>query len=164
VGHAKVNGRDLARTANVDAPLQLASVIPPPDVVVTTEVKQISLEPGKEITVTLHVERQNGFKGRVPCSVQNLPPGVRVVNIGLNGVLVTESQSSRTFTLRAEEWAKPVSQPIYVVGQVESNSSTMHPSAPLLLTVSGKKETASAKTGRGEDGQQAGNIGQPPNR
>lgn len=96
------------------------------------------------MTVTLHVERQNGFKGRVPCSIENLPPGVEVVNVGLNGVLVTEAQTSRTFTLRAEDWAKPIYQPIYVVGQVESNSPTMHPSAPLLLKVTENKQTASA--------------------
>src|SRR5271170_1349950 len=147
VGHANVDGHDLIRLANKDADsdpqLQLASVIPPPDVVVTTEAKEVAIEPGKEVTVTLHVERQNGFKGRVPCSVENLPPGVEVVNVGLNGVLVTEAQTNRTFTLRAEEWAKPIDQPIYVVGQVESNSPTMHPSAPLLLKVSASKQTAS---------------------
>jgi len=164
VGHALINGHDLARTANADAPLQLASVIPPPDVVVTTEPKQISLEPGKEVIVSLRVERQNGFKGRVPCFVQNLPTGVRVVNIGLNGVLVTESQTSRSFTLRAEDWAKPIHQPIYVVAQVESNSSTMHPSDPILLTVAEKKETASASRSGANDSQDAGKPGQPPRR
>jgi len=55
-------------------------------------------------------------------------------------VLVTEDQSSRTFTLRAEDWAQPVEQPIYVVATVESNSPTMHPSAPVLLQVAPKKE------------------------
>ncbi len=164
VGHAKVNGHDLAKIANADAPLQLASVIPPPDVVVTTESKQVSLDPGKESTVTLHVERQNGFKGRVPCFVQNLPPGVRVVNVGLNGVLVTESQSSRTFTLRAEDWVKPISQPIYVVAEVESNSSTMHPSAPILLSVAEKKLLASASQRRASDNQEAESSGRPPHR
>jgi hypothetical protein len=69
---------------------------------------------------------------------------VRVVNVGLNGVLVTEAQSSRTFTLHAEDWARPVSQPIYVIGSVESNSPTMHPSAPLLLKVAAKNQTANA--------------------
>jgi hypothetical protein len=147
VGHAQVNGRDLMRTANGDMPstqaLQLASITPPPDVVITTDSSDVSLEPGKEITVTLHVERHNDFKGRVPCSIENLPPGVRVVNVGLNGVLVTEAQSSRTFTLRAEDWAQPVKQPIFVVGMVESNAPTLHPSAPLLLKVSTDKQTAS---------------------
>jgi hypothetical protein len=149
VGHAQIDGRDLARTAgaedDADLPLQLASITPAPDVVVTTDSKQVSLEPGKEVTVTLHIDRQNGFKGRVPCFVQNLPPGVRVVNVGLNGVLVTEDQTSRTFTLRAEEWAQPINQPIYVVALVESNSTTMHPSEALLLKVAPGKQTASVK-------------------
>lgn len=136
VGHASVNGHDLMRVADKDAALKVASVIPPPDLTVRAEPGQIALEPGKEVTVTLHVERQNGFKGRVPCYVQNLPPGIRVVNVGLNGVLVTESQTSRTFTLRAEEWAKPIHQSIYVVAEVESNSPTMHASTPLILTIS----------------------------
>jgi hypothetical protein len=139
VGHAVVNGHELIREANKDAEadqsMQLASISPSPDVKVTTEEKEVALEPGKEVTVTLHVERRNGFQGRIPCSVENLPPGVRVVNVGLNGVLVTEAQSSRTFTLKAEDWAKPVTQPIYVVGLVESNSPTMHASAPVLLKV-----------------------------
>jgi hypothetical protein len=70
---------------------------------------------------------------------------VRVVNVGLNGVLVTEAQSSRTFTLHAEDWATPAQQPIYVVGTVESNSPTRHPSAPLQLNVFADKQTASAQ-------------------
>jgi hypothetical protein len=149
VGHASVAGHDLIRTANADSPLQLASVIPPPDVLVTAEPAQLAIEPGKSTTVTLHVQRQNGFKGRVPCSVENLPPGVRVVNVGLNGVLVTESQSSRTFTLHAEDWAKPITQLVYVVGKVESNSPTMHPSAPITLQVAMSGEKQSLNSGQG---------------
>jgi hypothetical protein len=143
VGHADINGHDRARIASESAPLPLASVIPAPDVIVTADPTPVTLEPGQEVKVTLHVERRNGFQGRVPCTVRNLPPGVRVVNVGLNGVLVTESQSTRTFTLHAEDWAKPITQPIYVVGEVESNSPTMHPSAPLMVEVVGNKETAS---------------------
>ena len=94
----------------------------------------------------------------MPCTVINLPPGVRVVNIGLNGVLVSETQSSRTFTLHAEDWAKPITQPIYVVGEVESNSPTMHPSAPLLVEVVGNKETASVSPNKEGEGDHAGDT------
>jgi hypothetical protein len=154
IGHATVNGRELTRAANQDGgedrPLQLASITPPPDVVVTTEAKEVEVEPGREVTVTLKIERHNGFSGRVPCAIENLPPGVRVVNVGLNGVLVTEAQTSRTFTLRAEDWARPIDQPIYVVAVVESNSSTRHPSAPVLLKVA-------ASTNGSEEGQSGAN-------
>ena len=147
IGHAVVDGHELTRAANHgesdDEPLQLASITPAPDVTVTTGASEVALEPGKEVTVTLNIARHNGFAGRVPCSIENLPPGVRVVNVGLNGVLVTEAQTSRTFTLRAEDWAKPIDQPIYVVAVVESNSSTSHPSAPILLKVTSNKQTAS---------------------
>ena len=164
MGHAKINGHDLARVANEDAPLKLASVIPPPDAIVTAGPSRITLEPGQDVKVTLHVERRNGFQGRVPCTVRNLPPGVRVVNIGLNGVLVTETQSTRTFTLHAEDWAKPITQPIYVVGEVESNSPTMHPSAPLMVEVVGNKETASVSPAKEAGGHPAESDTRSPNR
>jgi len=138
---------EIIRTANQeygeDAPLQAASVTPSPDVTVTTEATEVAIEPGKEVTVKLNIARHNGFAGRVPCSVENLPPGVRVVNVGLNGVLVTEAQSSRTFTLRAEDWAKPIKQPIYVVAVVESNAPTSHPSLPIALNVTAADNRAS---------------------
>ena len=144
LGYAKVNGREITRRANVDNPLQVASIIPPPDVVVRAEPAQVAIMPEKEVTVSLHVERRNGFKGRVPCDVVNLPPGVRVVNIGLNGVLVAEDQTDVTFKLRAADWAKPLVQPIYVVARVESNATTLHPSPPILLRVEGKGEGSNA--------------------
>ena len=123
---------------------------------------RITLEPGQEVKVTLHVDRRNGFQGRVPCTVRNLPPGVRVVNVGLNGVLVTETQSTRTFTLHAEDWAKPITQPIYVVGEVESNSPTMHPSAPLMVEVVGNKETASVSSAKESDRNHRDSETRPP--
>jgi hypothetical protein len=143
VGHANIDGQERTRIANIEAPLEVAAVTPAPDVVVTVEPNPVKLEPGKDMKVTLRVDRRNGFEGRVPCTVRNLPPGVRVVNVGLNGVLVTETQTSRTFTLHAEEWAKPITQPIYVVAAVESNASTLHPSAPLMVEVVRNKEMAS---------------------
>jgi len=143
LGHAKANGREATRVANDGNPLRVASIIPPPDVVVWAEPAQVAIMPEKELTVSLHVERKNGFKGRVPCDVVNLPPGVRVVNIGLNGVLVAEDQTDVTFKLRAADWAKPIVQPIYVVGRVESNATTRHPSPPILLRVQGKGEATS---------------------
>ena len=143
VGYAVVNGRGITRLANTDKLLQLASIIPPPDVEVRTDPVQIAIAPDKEVNVSLHVERKNGFKGRVPCDVVNLPPGVRVVNLGLNGILVPENQSDATFKLRAEEWVKPIVQPIYVVANVESNATTQHPSPPIMLRVESKVEGTS---------------------
>jgi hypothetical protein len=138
-GWAKVDGRDVFRIADAGQRLRVASLMPPPDVFVIAETKEVVLEPGKATTVSFHVDRKNDFKGRVPCAVMNLPPGVRVDNVGLNGVLVPEDETNRTFTLRAEAWAQPAEQPIYVVGTVESNASTRHASGPIALKVAPKQ-------------------------
>jgi hypothetical protein len=167
LGHAKVNGLQITRTANFDTVLQVASIIPPPDVRVRAEPAHLAILPGKEMTVSLHVERRNGFKGRVPCDVLNLPPGVRVVNLGLNGVLVAEDRTDVTFKLRAADWVKPIVQPFYVVARVESNATTRHSSSPVFLRVEGKSEAASdiaaasAKTEQGR-GSPAANSGRRP--
>ena len=72
-------------------------------------------------------------------NVRNLPYGVRVMNVGLNGILVTKEESSRVFTLYAEPWVKPLVQPIYVVARVETNSPNPleHAAAAVQLQVAG---------------------------
>jgi hypothetical protein len=145
VGKAIIDGREVERVADPDMPLRMAAVMPAPDVIVSAEGKDISIQPGQTTTVTLHVQRQNGFKGRVPCKVLNLPPGVKVVNVGLNGILVTGEQTSTTFTLLAERWAKPAKQPIYVVAEVESNVPTYNVSDPVDLNVQLKERPNSGQ-------------------
>lgn len=144
VGRAKVGDRVLIRVGDAGRPLKVVSVIPPPDVVVAVEPREVILGPKEEAAVTLHVERKNGFRGRVPCALVNLPPGVSVTNMGLNGVLVPENETSRTLTLRAEGWVQPIDQPVYVIGTVESSASTQHVSVHLTLRLRGKQEGATA--------------------
>ena len=92
------------------------------------------VRPGGQVTLSLRVERGPAFAGRVPIEVRNLPRGVRVLNIGLNGVLVTESQTERTITLFAEPWAEPGERPFFAVGKAEA-AATEHSSAPIELRV-----------------------------
>jgi hypothetical protein len=110
-------------------PLDIVALAPRPDLVVTTTAGRVELAPGGEATLTVKVERHNGFTGRVPISVMNLPHGVRVDDIGLNGVMITEAETSRTVHLVAEPWVQPHSQPIVVVGRVEVNSPLRNESA-----------------------------------
>ena len=71
-----------------------------------------------------------------------------MLNIGLNGVLVTEKQTRRTVTLYAEHWAEPMERPIFAVGRAES-AGTEHSSPPIGLVVeaepAGARSTASVK-------------------
>jgi hypothetical protein len=115
--------------------VRLLTVLPQPDIRVTTDVRQVTLRPGGTVEVVAQVDRRNGFKGRVPIEVRDLPYGVQVRDVGLNGVLITEQQTSRRFVITAEPWVKPQRRPIFAVGRVESDPSTEIASEPIVLTV-----------------------------
>src|SRR5205807_10568781 len=114
------------------------SLMSKPDVVMTTETKVVEIEPGKQAQITVSVDRQNDFHGRVPVAVMNLPPRVKVIDVGLNGVLITEQESRRSFTIEALPSAEPIEQMVYVAGVVETRSnlpSTYAAPQPILLRV-----------------------------
>jgi len=110
------------------------TVTPEPNLRVTARPGRVEIHPGQQVSMTLAVERKPPFQGRVPIDVKNLPQGVRVLNIGLNGVLVTEAQTERTVSLLAEPWAQPMVRPFYAVGKAES-AGTEDSSPPIELVV-----------------------------
>ena len=126
-----IDGRVVAHEAERMDPLDVIALAPQPDLVVTTSVERVELPAGGDVRLTVEVERRNGFTGRVPISVMNLPHGVRVDDIGLNGVMITEEETSRTVHLVAERWVQPLTQPIVIVGRVEVNSPLRNESAAL---------------------------------
>jgi hypothetical protein len=138
VAELKVKGSAaaLAHYANPDDRLKLIALAPKPDLVMAVETKVVELEPGKKAQVAVRIQRQNGFGGRVPVEVRNLPPRVIVTDVGLNGVLINEDEDHRAFTLEALPNAQPVEQLIYVSGLVETRSNQQNsyaaPQAVLL--------------------------------
>jgi hypothetical protein len=136
----KVAGRanGLTRYANPNDRLALIAFMPKPDVTVTAQTAEVTLEPGATAQVKLAIARQNGFIGRVPVQVRNLPPGVRVRDVGLNGVLINENETERAFTIEALPIAQPIEQVIYVAGTIETRSPMQNAYAapqPILLRV-----------------------------
>jgi hypothetical protein len=128
----------LTHMADPDDKLKLVSLMPPPDLTMTSETREIVLEPGGTAEVTVDVQRHNGFAGRVPVNVRNLPPRVLVLDIGLNGVLINENETRRAFTIQALPSAEPIEQLIYVGGNIETRSGlqTVYTAAqPILLKI-----------------------------
>jgi hypothetical protein len=80
------------------------------------------------------VERRNGFKGRVPLEVRGLPHGVRVLDVGLNGILITEHDTSRTIAIYCEPWVQPIEHPLVVLARREGKN-TEHAAKSVLLRV-----------------------------
>jgi hypothetical protein len=116
---------------------QALKVVDPGEIVTTAEQSEVTVLPGGQVKLTVHVERRQGFKGRVPLEVRGLPHGVRVLDIGLNGILVNENETRRTFVIYAEPWVEASSHPFVVIARREGKNSE-HAAKAVILKVSGK--------------------------
>jgi hypothetical protein len=88
------------------------------------------LKAGETTTCQLSVER-NGFTGIINFEADNLPHGVIVDNIGLNGIQLLDGQTERTLFLSAEDWVPEQTRPF----QLFAKEDGVQVSLPLLLKV-----------------------------
>ena len=95
---------------------------------------ELTIAPGQTVAARVRVER-NGFKGRISLgnddSGRNLPHGVYVDNIGLNGLLIVEGQNERTFFITAAKWVPETTRLFHLMARVEGNQTSW----PVLLKV-----------------------------
>ena len=73
-----------------------------------------------------------------------------VTDVGLNGVLLNENEDRRSFILEALRSAKPIRQPIYVSGNVETRAGGQQNTfagEPILLTVKPRMEVSGTMVG-----------------
>jgi hypothetical protein len=146
-GRATIGGKAVAHQSNPDDRLKLISLVPKPDILMHAETKVVELEAGQTAEVKVHITRQNGFAGRVPVEVRDLPSRVRVTDSGLNGVLITEDESERSFKIWALPNAKPMEGYFYVSGRIETRSPQQNSYAatePILVRVKPSKARASS--------------------
>ena len=148
VGRAQLVGNEWAeRWANPEDRLKLISLMPKPDIVMTAETKQVTLEPGGTAEVEVAIQRNNEYSGRVPVEVRNLPPGVRVIDVGLNGVLINETENRRKFVLEALPDARAIEQPIIVAGDIETRAGgqqNSYAAEAVMLKVQPKMQASSS--------------------
>ncbi|HTU92691.1 MAG TPA: c-type cytochrome domain-containing protein [Gemmataceae bacterium] len=130
IAHAVVDGKQVVHEAMGGLP----KLIEPGDIVTTTEQSEITLKPGSEVRLTVKIERRNGFKGRIPLEVKGLPHGVRVLDIGLNGILITPEATTRTIAIYAEPWVQPMTHP-FVVSARREGKNAEHAAKSVLLRV-----------------------------
>lgn len=109
-------------------------LMPKSNLKITTSASQVQIVPGTISQLNLIAERSEGFSGRIPIDVRNLPYGVRVLDIGLNGVLITEKQTQRNIRIYAEPWVQAQSRPFFAVGRAEG-PGTADSSPPVVLNV-----------------------------
>jgi WD40 repeat protein len=133
---AMVDGKEVTRGVNNFGKIRLD---PKPKLLVRLEPAELVIGPGTTISATLKVER-NGFDGLVTFSVENLPHGVIVDNIGLNGVLMPKGESERQIFITADAWVPETSRLAFAI----ENQAGSQCSTPVLVHVRRSSPLANA--------------------
>ena len=103
-------------------------------------IADVTIESGTMMTCELRVARHD-FNDRISFDVNNLPHGVIVEDIGLNGVLIRENESHRTIFLRAESWVSEGTRLVHAVAKVEGNQVSL----PIRLHVRKPNQVVNVK-------------------
>jgi len=98
---------------------------------------ELTISPGETITAKVFVER-NGIDTLVKFggddSGRNLPFGVFVDNIGLNGLMIVEGQNERTFFITAAKWVPDQDRQFYLRAENVDGECSL----PVILRVRSK--------------------------
>lgn len=144
---ATIEGKEVAKPVTgfteiklADPPKVLVQVLPMEPQTVTASPDpnalpvpaEITIAPGQTITARVRIERK-GYDGRVQFEAinQNLPHGVIVDNIGLNGLMIVDGQTERVFFLTAADWVPDQSRTFHLKSLEEGNQTSW----PIILHV-----------------------------
>jgi Bacterial pre-peptidase C-terminal domain len=105
---------------------------------VTDSPLEITLVPGQSIPAWLKVKR-NGHDDVITFTVEGMPHGVIVDNIGLNGVLIPKGEESRQIFLTTAKWVPDVDRFCFAKAAQAENQTSL----PVLLHV--RKAATQAK-------------------
>lgn len=100
---------------------------------------EFAIQPGETIMLQVQAERMD-FKGEISLgnaeAGRNLPHGVYVDNIGLNGLLMLEDQSQREFFITAAKWVPEQSRLFHLTTGAGGGATTQ----PVRLIVRSSRE------------------------
>jgi WD40 repeat protein len=132
IASASINGKVVSKEVNTFGQIKLADSA---SLYVALESEnsatpEITIAPGQTVPARLKV-RRNGHDDLITFSVDNLPHGVIVDNIGLSGVLIPKDQNEREIFITAAKWVPETDRLCYAV----SNEAGRQTSRPVLLKV-----------------------------
>jgi len=152
---ATIDGREVVQKADGLGDIQLAdkpkvtvAIAPGENVTAaapsTGEPLEFSIRPGQTITARVNAQRHD-FGGRIELggadSGRNLPHGVFIDNIGLNGLLIVEGQNEREFFITAAPIAKPCRRLFHVRATADGGQA----SVPVVINVLPAETAASSR-------------------
>lgn len=100
-----------------------------------SEPLELTIAPGETISALVRVKRKEGFTSRVQFGQtfagRNLPHGVYVDNIGLNGLMIVKDSSEREFFITADSWVPETTRKFHLRTEQNGNQT----SQPVILHV-----------------------------
>lgn len=140
---ARIRGETVTREAGGLGTIKVADNAP---LYVTMEnigggAAEITIAPGATVPALLKVRRA-GHEELMTFAVENLPHGIIVDNIGLNGVLIPKDQNEREIFLTAQRWVPETDRWCYAI----CNEAGRQTSLPVLIKV--RKGSAKQVAGR----------------
>ncbi|MBL6766303.1 MAG: hypothetical protein ISQ14_15215, partial [Verrucomicrobiae bacterium] len=95
---------------------------------------ELTIAPGETISARVLAHRKD-FKGRIALGKEdagrNLPHGIYVDNIGLNGLLIVEEEIERQFFITAANWVPETTRLFHLVADADGKQA----SQPVVLHV-----------------------------
>ena len=122
-----IEGQQISHTINGLSNIRLGGK---PKMIVHLEPAEVTLAPGQTVVAKLRVER-NGFDDRMQIDVANLPHGVIVDNIGLNGILIRKGETEREIFLNARNWVPETDRTFFAITKGVGNQCSL----PITLRV-----------------------------
>lgn len=104
-------------------------------------VQEIVVSPGRQTSAIVRIER-NGAAGDLRFDVDNLPHGVIVDDLGLNGITLLPGQTERRIFISARDWVPETTRLVYAVCRSEGNQT----STPVLFRVKANRSVASTES------------------
>jgi hypothetical protein len=129
---ANIHGRTVTHDAGTLGKITLKDTAPLfVDLVpIGSAASKIVIAPGGSVPALLKI-RRSGHTDLVTFQVENLPHGIIVDNIGLNGVLIPKDQNEREIFITAAKWVPETDRLCYAV----SNEAGRQTSRPILIQV-----------------------------
>lgn len=126
---AEINGKIVEQKAGSFGEIKVLDSAPL-YVTLETSSPEIIITPGGTVPANLKI-RRNGHAELVTFQVDNLPHGIIVDNIGLNGVLIPKDQNEREIFLTAAKWVPETDRLCFAI----SNEAGRQTSQPVLVKV-----------------------------
>jgi hypothetical protein len=95
---------------------------------------ELAIAPGEMIKAHLRIQR-HGHKERATFGIENLPHGVIVEDVGLNGVLIPEGETERVVFIFCFDWVPQTRRLAYAV----CNEAGRQTTRPFLLEVKSRR-------------------------